>query len=93
MPKSPFLHLQEIIRAVTDSKSRHECRLKLDRARSEMAEISTATQRAIDESRELMAAADAVVVTHPAALFTVTGAANDGKRQISTSGPQIARTR
>jgi len=61
MPQSSFLHLQGIVRAVIESKPRHECRLALDRARSEMAEISAGTRKAIDESRELMAEADAVL--------------------------------
>ena len=61
MPRSPFLHLQGIIRVVTDSKSRHECRLALDLARSELAEISAATGKAFNESRELMAEGDAVI--------------------------------
>jgi hypothetical protein len=61
MPKSPFLHLREIVRIVIESESRYECRLVLDRTRSQMAKIEAATLQTINESRELMAAADAVV--------------------------------
>ena len=61
MPQIPFFHLQEIVRAVAESESRRECRLALDRARSEMAEIKAATRKTIIESRELMAEADAVM--------------------------------
>ena len=61
MLQTPFFLLQEIVRAVTESESRHECRLALDRSRSEMAKIEAATRKTIIESRELMTAADAVL--------------------------------
>jgi hypothetical protein len=61
MAQCPFFLLQQIIRAVTEAESRHECRLAFDRARSEMAEIRAATRKTISESRELMAEADAVL--------------------------------
>lgn len=89
MQQSQFLNLQEIVRAVTGSESRRECRRVLDRARSEMAEIRAATRKTIIESRELMAEADAVIARRErlrnaplSALFISTGLGGDRPRDI-----------
>jgi hypothetical protein len=53
------LHTQEIVGDFTAYQL--ECRLALDRGRSRFAKIEAATRKAITESRELMAEADAVI--------------------------------
>jgi hypothetical protein len=59
MPRFYFSYAQETIRV--GAESRQECADFMRRARSELAETRTATQKAIAESRELMARINAVM--------------------------------
>jgi hypothetical protein len=57
--QSLFLDAQEAVRAVAEA--RHECAGALDRTRSELAKIRSATQAIIIESRLLTTDADAAI--------------------------------
>jgi hypothetical protein len=59
MPQFPFSRSQEAVRASIEV--RRECADMARRARNEMTETKAAAQKAIIESRELMAQADAIV--------------------------------
>ena len=59
MPQSYFSHARETIRAA--SESRQECPDFMRRAQAELTETSAATRKAIIESREVMAQADAIL--------------------------------
>jgi len=59
MPQSPFSGFQETVRA--SAKIRRECMDVVHRARSELVETRAASRKAIVESRDLMAEADAII--------------------------------
>jgi hypothetical protein len=59
MPRFPFSRLQETVRA--GAELRRELADMARRSRTELAETSAATQKAIFDSRELMAKIDAIV--------------------------------
>jgi hypothetical protein len=59
MPQFPFLRLRETVRA--SAEIRREGADAARRAWTEMAEIKAGAQKAIIESRELMAQADAII--------------------------------
>jgi uncharacterized protein YaiL (DUF2058 family) len=59
MPQSNFVYTQEIVRSTAEA--RRECAEMARRTRFEMDETISSTQRAIIESRELMAKADAIL--------------------------------
>jgi hypothetical protein len=58
MPQSNFVYAQEVVRSA--AKARRECAEMARRTHFEMVEIRTSI-RAIIESRELMAEADAIL--------------------------------